>query len=33
MALGSSEHELAEARAVGIAHCVHLNDALLHASP
>ncbi|RZF23881.1 hypothetical protein EVC45_41855 [Paraburkholderia sp. UYCP14C] len=33
MALGSSEHELAEARAFGIAHCVHLNDALLHASP
>ncbi|HXZ07126.1 MAG TPA: hypothetical protein VEI25_03625 [Paraburkholderia sp.] len=33
MALGSSEHELAEARTFGIGHCVHLNEALLHASP
>ena len=33
MALGSSEHDLEEARAFGITHCVDLNDALLHASP
>ncbi|MFL9935236.1 hypothetical protein P0D88_40425 [Paraburkholderia sp. RL18-103-BIB-C] len=33
MALGSSEHDLEEARAFGIAHCVHLKEALRHASP
>jgi hypothetical protein len=33
MALGSSEHELEEARTFGIAHCAHLSEALRHASP
>lgn len=33
MALGSTEHDLEEARTFGIAHCVHLNEALRHASP
>lgn len=30
IALGSSDHELQEARTFGIDRCVHLNDALTH---
>jgi hypothetical protein len=33
IALGSSDHELQEARTFGIDRCVHLNDALTHLSP